>query len=424
MLDPAITRFLEERKERWLKGKMKPGLEAQEVKNIEQEGELLFSLSNWVNDNAKKAVSRAISTHPSKFSHPSTGVGKTNVKAGTYVTPVFVEKNYVTDGFLKTGNVRGVASDSVGDAGALPIEEFLMLKLLDGSSILEHLEKMTELSLNFLESISSSPRELCNELLEIKRNDEHQITNSKIKQVYFPVEDGYHLLSVLTNSGMIFELRKRLDSLRFSDEVKELRAKKRNNEYSEQGFYEIYNLTTIGYGGTKPQNISVLNNQNGGKAHLLLSMPPQLEERKIHFPKSDFFKECLRDFEFKEAFSGLHKLLKVEHNNINIRDALDRRWQDIIDQVIRKMWAVRSVADEQYRAGNTDLNRLQKIWLTDEFPEEREEADKWLDKLIKELSVWVIKHYEKAVGKQAIMLGKAERLKALEIIELNREALR
>jgi CRISPR-associated protein Csy1 len=36
----------------------------------------------------------------------------------------------------------------------------------------------------------------------------------------------------------------------------------------------ILNLTKIGYGGTKPQNISVLNNQNGGIAYLLSSMPP------------------------------------------------------------------------------------------------------------------------------------------------------
>ncbi len=33
-------------------------------------------------------------------------------------------------------------------------------------------------------------------------------TSERIKQVYFPVTDGYHLLSVLTPSGITFKLKR------------------------------------------------------------------------------------------------------------------------------------------------------------------------------------------------------------------------
>jgi len=137
--------------------------------------------------------------------------------------------------------------------------------------------------------------------------------------------------------------------MRFSDELKSLRDLKRKNEFSEQGFPELYGLSTIGYGGTKPQNISVLNNQNGGKAHLLLSAPPALNKQKIHFPKQNFFGESFRYYECREVFDALHKLFKTDYNNKNIREGRDYRVQELVDRMIDRMWVVRLVSAEHYR---------------------------------------------------------------------------
>src|SRR5690606_1773959 len=103
--------------------------------------------------------------------------------------------------------------------------------------------------------------------LAMTNSDTDSVTSSKIKQVYFPVDDNYHQLSILSASGIMFELRKRIDNIRFSEEAKAARVCEKNNEISKGGYKQLVNITTIGYGGTKPQNISVLNNQNGGKAH-------------------------------------------------------------------------------------------------------------------------------------------------------------
>ncbi|MBL4712189.1 MAG: type I-F CRISPR-associated protein Csy1, partial [Gammaproteobacteria bacterium] len=245
-----------------------------------------------------------------------------------------------------------------------------------------------------------------------------------IKQVYFPVGPGYHQLSILTNSGLIYKLRERIDVIRFSEENKIIRALKRNNQFSDQGFIELYNLTTIGYGGTKPQNISVLNNRNGGKTHLLQSLPPSLEKRTIRFPKSNFFAESIRYWDCQDIFQALHKIFKTDYNNIKIREGRDYRLQDMMNRIIARMWAVRSIEDSQYHAKSSQLKGYQKIWLLHEHVPQREDGELWLDQLCKEISIWAIKGYQNILGKQAIKLGEDERLEIYEIIDQNRGALK
>ncbi|MBO1896916.1 type I-F CRISPR-associated protein Csy1 [Shewanella sp. BF02_Schw] len=423
MLDPAIQNYFSERKEAWLKKNSKAAMQEYELKELEQLCEQQFSLNEWLPNAAKRAGSRAFSTHPSKFSHPSTGIGKNNKKIGTYVTPIIANPEKVNDGFLKSGSVL-TDMDSLGDAAALDVDKFLNLTMQDGDNLLTHIQQETDLAQTLLAIKSANYQELRNGFLAMVEGTTESITSSKIKQVYFPVDDDYHQLSLLTNSGMVYKLRSRLDKLRFSDEVKALRDKKRKNEFSEQGYSEIYDLTTIGYGGTKPQNISVLNNQNGGKAHLLSSLPPSIEKRNVHFPKSDFFTESFKKYEYVTQFKALHNVFLDKRNNINIRDARDRYLQQIIDLLIEKMWSVRSVSQAQYHADTSSLSSVQRTWLHDDFTEERETSEQWLNSLISEISAWLTRSYEKVLDKQAIKLGEAERLHFADVIERNKEFLK
>lgn len=423
MLDPAIQNYFSERKETWLKKNTKAAMQEHELQELEQLCEQQFSLNEWLPNAAKRAGSRAFSTHPSKFSHPSTGIGKNNKKIGTYVTPVIATVEKVNDGFLKSGSVL-VDTDSLGDAAALDVDKFLNLVLQDGSNLLAHIQQETELAKALLTIQTANYQDLRNGFLAMVEGATESITSSKIKQVYFPVDDNYHLLSLLTNSGMVYQLRSRVDKLRFSEEVKALRDKKRKNEFSEQGYSEIYGLTTIGYGGTKPQNISVLNNQNGGKAHLLSSLPPSIEKRNVHFPKSDFFTESFKKYEYADNFKALHKLFQTDYNNIKLRDARDRNLQQIIDLLIEKMWAVRAVSQTQYHAQTSSLSSIQRTWLHDDFTDEREKSAQWLNSLIAEISAWLARSYEKILDKKAIKLGEAERLHFAEVIERNKEFLK
>jgi len=420
MIDPAIEAFFAERKEAWLKKNLKSSMEELEVREKQRECDQMFSLEAWLPNAAKRAGQMSLATHPCTFSHPSARKNKNG-----YVTPIIAEIDSDADGFLRSGNVA-VETDALGNAAALDVYKFLTLEMEDNRKLLDHIQEETELAIKLL-SIQSEKHETLRSgfLAMISAGDSNDaITSSKIKQVYFPLQGGYHQLSLLSNSGMIYELKKRINNMRFSDEVTGLREQKRNNAYSDRGFAELYNLTTIGFGGTKPQNISVLNNQNGGKAYLLMSMPPTLQKRNILFPKQNFFSESFRYYEYREIFDALHKLFTTEYNNKRIREGRDYRLQELMDRIIDRMWAVRAVCKEQYHPKDSRLQPHQKVWLCDENQQTREEENDWLDKLCAEIAGWAIRTYEKVLGKQAFKLGESEMLHILEIVSENRGALR
>jgi len=419
MLDPAIKSFFDERKEAWLKKKVKTSMDESEVNELNIECDNTFSLAIWLPNAAKRAGQISMSTHPCTFSHPSARKNKNG-----YVTSVIANVERVNDGFLKSGNVD-VDTDALGNAAALDVYKFLTLEMVDNKSLLDHIKDDSELAVNLLAIKTESYLALKNGFLAMVNTVGENVTSSKIKQVYFPVDDDYHQLSILTNSGMLYQLRKRIDTLRFSDETKAIRELKRKNEFSEKGFSEIYNLTTIGYGGTKPQNISVLNNQNAGKAHLLSSLPPQLDKRTIHFPRSNFFIESFKTHEYRDVFQALHRIFRIDYkNNVSLRNSRDARIQELVDHIIDKMWAIRAVSVEQYHSDNSQLDANQKTWLHSDDAQQREESDDWLDIIVGDISSWMTGAYKKIIGKESVMLGEEERLHFLKIVTKNKEALR
>lgn len=419
-MDPAISDFFQLRKEVWLKSNLKLAKNDVEIKEKEIECESIFSLALWLPKAAKRAGQISISTHPCTFSHPS--ARKNN---NGYVTSIIANSIQSDDGFLRSGNTI-VASDALGNAAALDVYKFLMLQMQDGMSLIQHLEQDTELALALLtikQQGAMSYAELKDGFLAMITSGGENVTSSKIKQVYFPVADDYHQLSILTASGMVFELRKRLDDIRFGDEITIARAKKKGNE-AHGDFKEIYQLTTIGYGGTKPQNISVLNNQNGGKTHLFMSAPPVLNIRDIQFPVADFFSQSVRYFHCKGSFNQLHKLYLQDNNNMHVRARRDEYYQAIIDYVIEKMWAVRRVAADQYYAHTNQLSSAQKTWLCDEHQQLRETRDDWLESITKSVTSFLFHGYKNNLGKNAIMLSDAEHKRMADIVNNNKEALR
>ncbi|AFJ02202.1 CRISPR type I-F/YPEST-associated protein Csy1 [Methylophaga frappieri] len=421
MLDPAIDAFFAERKEGWLKKKLKPDMTNEKKREIELECEEEFSLEKWLPNAAKRAGQISISTHPCTFSHPSSRKNKNG-----YATSVIAKSSREPDGYLRTGNVD-VQADALGNAAALDVHKFLSLVTEDGSTVIEHIEQDSELGKTLLNTPSESYANLKSGFMAMARSDDTPVTSSKIKQVYFPADKDYHQLSILSNSGMIFELRRRIDALRFSDAVKEGRELRRNNTYSESGYSEIYDITTIGYGGTKPQNVSVLNNQNGGKAHLLLSVPPLLEQRDVRFPARDFFIQSLRYYDCKDILERLDKVFKIERDGQipleKIRKGRDRCLGDILDVILQKMMALRDVSTQQYWPETSKLRAWQKLWLCEQHKEQRLQEDDWLNTLCDQIARWIVSSYKNSI-KHPVMLGEAEHHYIKEFIEDNKEVLR
>ncbi len=424
MLDPAISQFFEERKEGWLKKNLKASMSESEQQEVKLECEETFAAKNWLPNAAKRAGQISIASHPCTFSHPSARKNKNG-----YVSSIIAGANAASDGLVRSGNINAEA-DALGNAAALDVYKYLMTELEDGQNLLTHIQNDTAQAREALFVANPGDEQTYDALkagfLAMMAADQDVVTSSKIKQVYFPLgnnetddTDAYHLLSILSPSGAMFNLRKRLDQMRFGDEMKENRSLRKAN-LPGPAYKEIYNLATIGYGGTKPQNISVLNNANAGKAHLFVSMPPVFEQRDIHFPTSNIFGQNIRYGRCRTNFLELHGLYKKDNKNMHVRARRDELYQDLVDYVLETLWQVRSVKD-QYLATHSHLSSAQKIWLQVQEPPE---DDQWLDLILKDIAQFIFHGYEKTLGKKAEKLGGAELQKMAEIVEHNREILR
>lgn len=150
------------------------------------------------------------------------------------------------------------------------------------------------------------------------------------------------------------------------------------------------------YGGTQPQNVSVLNSQNAGRAYLLSSCPPVLEKRTIRLPKL-IFVQCLYRKNYQDSFIQLHKFMQLDLNNIDIRNAIRNIIQFVIDQILLQAFRTREYAVEGW--SNQDyyasLPKLQRIWLDKIYQTEREEDADWRDELSREIARWILRSYEK-----------------------------
>lgn len=417
MLDPAIQAFLHERKQGWLKKKINSKTTEAEQLDFEREANEHFALATWLPDAAKRAKQLFLVSHPSKFSHPS---AKTS--------SIIAQAKPAPDGYLRTGNVT-VELDVFGNAAAMDVYKFLSLELQDGQTVLQHLEQASPSIQQQLHTPEHSFESLAAELLMIKESATQQQTSGKVKQVYFPINaahDEYHLLSVLTSSGIMYELKKRIRELRFSETAQQAFQAEKDNAFCEHGYADVRNLTSIGFGGTKPQNISVLNSQNGGVASLLASVPPALDPKKLSPPKHDFF-STLRLFHYQEDFHQLHTSLLQDTHNIHIRKQRKGLMKRIIYQVIDQSWRIRYLEAGWSQAERCEaLPLYQKLWLDQHYrdSEARNDWDTWLGKVQTELARWFIQSYEKVLKKEAIELGDDELMRLQQVIAECEEALK
>lgn len=381
----VILEFLSNRKEKE-KGENKKGK---------------FSLETWVPAAAKRAKELSLATHVCKFSHP-------DAKA----MPIISSPSFENDGYLRSGNVNCShvenVMDAFGNAAAIGVFNFLSVKMEDGRTIFEHLEADSKEIKEELSFFKDSYQELRRDFLAIKKSSEEIKSDERVKQVYFPLGDGqYHLLSLLTPSLIVSELRSRI-----IENVRERRASRdKNSEKYGQVWSEIYGLTEIGFGGTNARNVSVQNMYNGGKAYLLPSLPPTLAKRAITRPRRDFFTNTVQRNRFRQDFLYLHTLLASEHNNLAMRDQVKRVVQTIIDQVMVSVFQLQEVeAGWSAASGHEQLSLAQKIWLDDAHTALRQEEGGWMEEIAHSFARWIMHTYERFLRDDRITLGDGELL--------------
>ncbi len=387
MLDKAITEFLDNKKQDYLKKNVKSGASEEDKHKFSQQAEEKYALENWLIDASTRAKQLSLTSHPAKFVHP-------NAKASS----IIVNAKQANDGLLRSGNID-VELDVFGNAAALDVEKFLRVELQDNKTVIQHLEENSDDIKKQFETRNTNYEEIRSGFMQIKHSDLEQ-TSEKLKQVYIPVKDDYHLLSILNASGIIYKLKQRVNNLRFSEENKILREELKKAKPAEINgkIIELYDLTSVCYGGTKPQNISTLNNQNGGVSYLLSSMPPILEKRQIQPPKNDFFDDCLWIGLFKRDFKQFHEVLSWRKNNKEIRDMRDGVVLNSITKLKRLVENIREINTGWSNSETYDgLALWQKIWLDNQYAEirdDKEQSQDYSNKAQSYFANWFIGNYK------------------------------
>ncbi|MDN5417242.1 MAG: type I-F CRISPR-associated protein Csy1 [Acinetobacter sp.] len=395
-----IHHFLNERKDLWLKDRLKKAESENVIVELQRQADDKFSLKVWLPDAAKRVAQLFMVSHPSKFSHPS---AKTS--------SVIAQAKQQNDGYLRSGNVN-YSFDVFGNAAAMDVFKFLSLPLTEKLTVLEGFEQQDEDLKKLLMDDNLDFESFSAAFLKIKATDTSVKTDHLVKQVYFPIDqDEYHLLSILTPSGLVTRLKQTIDEIRFSDATKQAKEFRKKNEHHTEGYADIYELTVTAYGGTQPQNVSVLNSQNAGRAYLLSSCPPVLEKRAIRLPKTDFFAQCLYRKNYQESFVHLHKFMQLDLNNIDTRTAIRNIIQFVVDQILVQAHRTREYSVEGWSNQTYYLNlpKLQRMWLDSIYSAEREDDTDWRDELSREIARWIVRSYEKLIS-DAYTLGTAELL--------------
>lgn len=398
----SIHAFLNERKELWLKDRIKKAENESVIAELQQQAKDKFSLNEWLPDAAKRVTQLSMVSHPSKFSHPS-------AKTSSVIANV-EQRN---DGYLRSGNVE-YSLDVFGNAAAMDVFKFLSLPLNEELSVLDGFEENDQGLKNLIADAKLNFETLSVEFLKIKATDNSIRTDHLVKQVYFPVsEANYHLLSILTPSGLITRLKQSIDVMRFSEETKQAKESRKKNEHHEVGYSDIFGLTVTAYGGTQPQNVSVLNSQNAGRAYLLSSCPPVFENRNIKLPNQDFFQQCLYWKKFSSEFESLQKYV-TEINNQHTRKKIKKILRKMVENILFIAFCVRKnekgwSKKEHYQS----LVLKQKIWLDDAYLDVRQTENEWRDEIARRTAKWILDSFEDFYGSKLFGSPEIIELKAI-----------
>lgn len=368
--------------------------------------------ASWLPNNSKKATQINLGTHTPKFSHPSAG------KKGKFSSVIHKPMSNLSS-YIQSSSVKHQI-DSFGNAAYLPVFSFLSLEV-EGKSILNHIENGNKNLKNYFKTLGLDPDEICSDFLKIKENSSN-CTDSLVKQVYFPLKENtredYHTLSTLTSSALLFQLKKKIQDIQYGrnyeqeDTLKKLRKARRENTSTDglesNTYSEFFNLTSVAFGGTKPQNISSMNSVNGGTAILLPCIPPNLEERKVRLPKNNFFVESLSIYRLKPLFESLHLAMKSWKNNIETRERRVYYLENIVYDILYIVWQLRQkepgwTKDPLY-AG---LPKEQKKWLDSE-KYDAFDHEVWSGKIINTMTTWIIQSYKNIKKKDAFPLSDTE----------------
>jgi CRISPR-associated protein Csy1 len=327
-----------------------------------------------------------------KYTHPNTKVS------------ILAKQSDIKPGYLYFSSFESDLRDYNADNAAnIPYPKTLEALMPDGKTVREHLES-NSLELKALADVDPKEFESWRTDFEKYKKESTQSdhTEEKIKQIFFPKDDGeYALLSLIPCSILIWELKNRVGNREW--EVRNCDEKSKNVRKS------FIKKIQYKYGGTKPQNISFINSEKGGNAIKLKSFPPFFE-RKYKLPIKNFFNQ-LRVYIPRnnktsgtfiwQLFDSLYRTLVSDPNALWARKKKQGILRAIIEHgVIAPAEDIRMNSDPGWsrKKAYASLPVAQKKWLDPEgHNEPAEDILAWQDIIAKQIARYIQSTFEKTI---------------------------
>ncbi|MHA7002013.1 type I-F CRISPR-associated protein Csy1 [Aeromonas schubertii] len=318
---------------------------------LEAKPDKWLTKGEWLDDAAKRARQITLVTHAPKFTHgDARGVGaRVEGQEGK--------------GYLATASLTAPAIDVIGNAAALDVANLLLLDA-DGKRLVDLIQDGDASPLATFSNDKAQLESWCDGLAQALIGGA-VTTHTLAKQTYFPVDRGYHLLSPLFASSLCHALYQRIDHSRFGDEAKAARDARRKNEFSELTIVDFPHLAEQHFGGTKPQNVSLLNSKRYGRAYLLSCQPPAWQDR-LTAPESQEHFWIRYEYRVAATLGELSHFLKsVEkaHNNDAIKQRRAGLVDDLMGALLNYSAELRTLPSGWSRALNEPMSEAFCRWL-------------------------------------------------------------
>jgi len=237
-----------------------------------------YGLRSWVEKAAARVSQVKMVTHVLKATN-STAKG-----TSLYCPPSTLQK------LEEVGTChidKSFSADVVCNAAQLDVYKFLKLEY-GGKSLLEWFQQH---DVDLCEALGNEDLDRwCDSFAGIRNTGGDLASHERMKQIYWltgedPVDDAdFTILTPMYSSTLAHEVYGCINEHKYSDNTKNARAAKKKNEYCEHSIHEYPHLGIQKLGGTKPQNVSQLNSERGGRNYLLASLPPVWISRSVRPP--------------------------------------------------------------------------------------------------------------------------------------------
>ena len=356
-----------------------------------QELEQRYETRSWLTDAANRAGQISLVTHAAKYTH---GDSKSS--------SIFSEAS-VCEGYLSSATLAKPAADAVGNAAALDVAKLLQTEI-EGDSLLAFLQRGDA---SAFAELAESEQQLAEWVEGFSRalTTRQPASHKLAKQVYFPVGEGYHLLSPLFSSSLAHAMHTKIAALRFGEESKAIWQASKKGEWHPQPLVRFPNTAAICFGGTKPQNISALNSQRGGRVWLLSSASPlwQRQEKPPLAVKNLFGWRPLERATRTSLKRLTQLLVSTDSKNSRIRAARDGYIDEIIDLIFLLVADIQRPEWQGWTQNETcTLKAHQQLWLdpwrakNDEAFRLEREKDEWQQQVAADFALWLNAHLRRA----------------------------